>query len=78
MPSATLEVIQKGWKVFAGSEEVGEVTDVGAHDISVRRGTLLRHEFRIPEEYVAEAADGVVDLNVDRGTVESLEVGGGQ
>jgi hypothetical protein len=73
MPSATLVDIQKGWKVFAGAEELGEVTDVGQHAISVRRGTILRHEFQIPEEYVAEATDGVVDLNVDRATVESME-----
>jgi hypothetical protein len=75
MPNATLDTIQKGWKVFAGSEEVGEVMEVGSHDISVRRGTILRHEFRVPEEYVVEAADGVVDLNADRATIDSLEAG---
>ena len=76
MGSATLEDIQKGWKVYAGSEEVGEVADVGEHAISVRRGTILRREFRVPEEWVTEATDGVVDLSVDRSMVEAMEVDG--
>jgi hypothetical protein len=77
MGSATLGDIQKGWKVFAGAEEVGEVADVEEHAISVRRGTILRREFRVPEEYVTEAMDGVVDLSIDRDTVESMEVESG-
>jgi hypothetical protein len=77
MTSATLLDIQIGWKVFAGAEEVGEVAAVGEHEISVRRGTIMRREFRVPEEFVTEATDGVVDLSIDRATVESLEVGRG-
>ncbi len=75
MANETLESIRKGWKVFAGADQVGEVMDVGTHDISVGGGAPLRHVYRVPEEYVAEASDGVVDLRIDRAGLESLEAG---
>jgi hypothetical protein len=73
MTQMRFESIQAGWKVFVGSEEVGEVVDVRGRHIDVRRGSLIKHEYRVPEAYIAEAADGVVDLKVDRATVEALE-----
>lgn len=75
MTQPMLEEIQVGWKVYAGEDEVGDVTEVRSESIDVRRGTLIRHEYRIPAEYVAEVSDGIIDLNIDRATVDGLEVG---
>lgn len=74
MTHPTILDVQKGWKVFAGADEIGHVTDVLPDAIDVQHGTLIRHTYRIPEAHINEASDGVVDLSVDRGTVEALEV----
>jgi hypothetical protein len=66
--------IQTGWKVFAGAEEIGEVTGVGERDFEVRRGILRQHHYQIPMAYVAEATGGVVDLNVEASVLDTLEV----
>jgi len=73
---ATLMDVQKGWKVYAASEELGRVEDVGPNELLVERGTLLRHHYRVPAEYVAEAAEGVVDLTIDRDAVKTLQTMG--
>jgi hypothetical protein len=75
MTQPLLDEIQVGWKVYAGSDEVGEVTDIWHESIDVGRGFLIRHHYRIPADYVAEAGDGKVDLGVDRATVDRLEIG---
>lgn len=75
MTQVRLDDIQRGWKVFAGSEEVGEVESVEGRHLDVQRGLLFKHSYRIPETYIAEAADGVVDLGVDLDVVERLERG---
>ncbi len=63
--------VHKGWKVFVGADQVGEVSDVGQTDIVVKRGSFLKkEEIRVPVEAVAEAADGVVDLRADPRTRE--------
>lgn len=74
MPSPTLEEVQPGWRVFAGPDQVGTVADTREHEIEVTRGTLIRHTYRVPETYVRDADDGVVDLLIDRDTFEDLEV----
>jgi hypothetical protein len=66
--------IENGWKVFAGSEEVGEVVDVATDHLDVKRGTFRHHLYRIPKSYVAEATEGVVDLKLGRSHVDALEV----
>lgn len=71
---ATLLDVQQGWKVFAQADEIGEVVDVGATTFDVRTGTLMQHTYRIPEADIVEAADGLVDLRIDRQTVETMEV----
>jgi hypothetical protein len=73
MTQVRFDLIQPGWKVFVGSDEVGEVVDVQNRHLDVRRGNFIKHAYRIPATYVAEAADGVVDLSIDRETVERLE-----
>ncbi|HET7026535.1 MAG TPA: hypothetical protein VFI28_02465 [Candidatus Limnocylindrales bacterium] len=77
MPSTILEDVQPGWHVYAGTEEVGRVADLGEHELSVRRGTLIHHTYRVPEVFVAEAYDGVVDLAIDKPAFDRLEVGAG-
>ncbi len=74
MTHPTILDVQKGWKVFAGADEIGEVTDVLPNAIDVRHGTLIRHTYRIPGDQINEASDGVVDLSLDRASVEALEV----
>jgi hypothetical protein len=66
--------IQPGMKVFAGSDEIGKVTAVREDDFEVSRGTIFRHVYAIPSEYVDEANDGVIDLSIDRAFVDGLEV----
>ena len=73
---ATVLDVQQGWKVFAQADEIGEVVDVGSNTFDVRTGTLIQHTYRIPEGQIAEAADGLVDLRIDRETVETMEVDG--
>ena len=72
MTSAALQDVQRGWKVFAGDQEIGAVTDIGTDSVTVAKGTLMRHEYRIPADLIAEAAEGVVDLSVDREVIEAL------
>jgi hypothetical protein len=67
--------IQVGWKVFAGSEEVGAVNSVGDAVLEVRRGGVIhQRSFRIPASLIAEASDGVVDVTVDPSELDRLEV----
>jgi hypothetical protein len=67
-----IEDVQPGWKVFAGPEELGSVKEVKGDEIVVSKGGVLnKHEYHVPREYVEDAADGIVDLSVDRATVES-------
>lgn len=65
--------VRRGWKVFLGGERVGEVTDVGHDDITVKRGTLRKHTFRVPIASVVQAGDGVVDLRDDARTKDLLD-----
>ncbi len=71
---AKLLEVQQGWKVFAQADEIGEVVDVGSTTFDVRTGTLMQHTYRIPESDIVEAADGLVDLRIDRETVETMEI----
>jgi hypothetical protein len=69
-----IEDVQKGWKVFAGSEELGEVTEIAPHEIVVSKGGLIgKHEYHVPADLVEDADEGIVDLNVDRETLERLQ-----
>ena len=67
--------IRRGSKVFARGEEIGEVVDIGPNAVDVQKGTLRKHTYRVPISYVVEAAEGVVDLDIDREGVEALELG---
>ena len=73
MTQATTESIRQGWKVFAGSDVIGEVAYVRGAEFGVKRGRLVKHEYVIPIEYVSDAADGVVDLKIGRDAVARLE-----
>jgi hypothetical protein len=73
MTQATAEDIRQGWKVFAGSDVIGEVAYVKGNALGVKSGRLVKHEYVIPIEYVSDAADGVVDLNIGRDAVTRLE-----
>ena len=68
--------VQHGWKVFAGAEEIGSVVDVSNDYLEVQRGLLRRHLYLIPTKYIVEAGEGVVDLDLDRSTLETMEVDG--
>jgi hypothetical protein len=68
-----LEDVQKGWKVFAGSDELGSVTEVAPDEIVVTKGVLNKHEYHVPADLVEDADEGIVDLNVDLATVERLQ-----
>jgi hypothetical protein len=68
-----IEDVQKGWKVFAGPEELGSVKEVGTDEMVVSKGVINRHEYRVPAELIEEADEGIVDLTVDRETVERLQ-----
>ena len=73
MTSPYVADIQVGWKVFAGPEQIGEVTQVADDTLEVTRGTLRRHHYRIPKKYVTEATDGVVDLRIDPAAVGEFD-----
>ena len=68
-----IEDIQRGWKVFAGPEELGSVKEVAANGLLVEKGVINRHEYHVPAELVEDAGDGIVDLNVDREALERLQ-----
>ena len=68
-----IEDVQRGWKVFAGPEELGSVKEVAADGIVVEKGVINRHEYRVPADLVEDAGDGIVDLNVDREALERLQ-----
>jgi hypothetical protein len=68
-----IEDVQKGWKVFAGSDELGSVTEVAPDEIVVTKGVLNKHEYHVPADLVEDADEGIVDLNVDLATVERLQ-----
>lgn len=65
--------IRPGMKVFAGDAEVGRVSAVWDRDFEVTRGLIFRHVYVIPAQYVAEADEGVVELNIDKDAVGRLE-----
>jgi hypothetical protein len=73
MTDPLLEDIERGWKVFAGAEELGKVDAVDAHELVVSKGTLVKHTYHVPAELVEEVSPGVVDLKVDRQTIEDLQ-----
>jgi hypothetical protein len=75
LAQATAENIRQGWKVFAGSDVIGEVAYVRGGEFGVKSGRLVKHEYVIPIECVSDAADGVVDLNISRDAVTRLEAG---
>jgi hypothetical protein len=66
---ALTENIRLGWKVFAGPDVIGEVAYIRDHELGVKSGRLVKHEYVIPMDYVSDAADGVVDLKVGRDAV---------
>ena len=68
-----IEDVQPGWKVFAGPEELGSVKEVKGDEIVVEQGRNAQpaRVSRAAPIYVEDAADGIVDLSVDRATVES-------
>jgi hypothetical protein len=70
---ATSETIRPGWEVFAGPDRVGQVAYVNNDALGVKSGRFVKHVYVIPIEYVSDAADGVVDLSIDRNTVTRLE-----
>ena len=70
---STAENIRQGWKVFAGSDAIGEVAYVKGDELGVKSGRLVRHEYVIPIEYVSDAADGVVDLTIGLDAVTELQ-----
>jgi hypothetical protein len=74
MTHPSVVAIQHGWKVFAKDEEIGHVVDVAPGHIDIQRGLLTKHHYRVPQSLITEAADGVVDLDVDRASVEAFEV----
>ncbi len=66
MAIIALEDMQRGWKVFGGFQEVGEVADVEPAQLGVKHGRLTKHVTRVPTAKIVEAADGVVDLRPDQ------------
>ena len=75
MTHVTAENIRQGWRVYAGSDIIGEVAYVRGDEFGVKRGRIVKHEYVIPIKYVSAAADGVVDLQIDRDAVSRLEIG---
>lgn len=67
--------IQVGWRVFAGSEQVGAVAQIDADALEVERGRLRHHRYRFPRDLVREATDGVVDLDVEPSMIDTFESG---
>ena len=74
MTHVTAENIRQGWTVYAGSDIIGEVAYVKGDEFGVKRGRIVKHEYVIPIEYVSAAADGVVDLQIDRDALSKLEI----
>jgi hypothetical protein len=70
-----IEDVQRGWKVFAGPDELGSVKDVGDGELVVTKGIINRHEYHVPAELIEETdpEHGVVDLSVDRAALEQRE-----
>ena len=75
LPTAAFDEIQRGWKVYASTSEIGRVEDIADDELVIRRGRLIRHTYRVPADYVDSAVDGIVDLTLDRDQVERLESG---
>ena len=73
MTQATTENIRQGWKVFAGSDAIGEVAYIRDDELGVKSGRLVKRQYVIPIEYVSDAADGVVDLKIGRDAVTELQ-----
>lgn len=73
MTHALTENIRQGWKVFAGPDAIGEVAYVRGHELGVKSGRFVKHEYVIPMDYVSDAADGVVDLKIGRDAVTALK-----
>jgi len=73
MTTVDLQNVQRGWKVFAGDQEIGNVAEVATDELTVAKGTLVRHAYRIPADKVAEAADGVVDVEIDPAELTTFE-----
>jgi len=74
MTNVDLQNVQRGWKVFAGDQEIGNVAEVATDELTVAKGTLVRHAYyRIPADRVAEAADGVVDVEIDPAELTTFE-----
>ena len=73
--SPILEDVQKGWKVYAGADEIGRVDEVGDDSLTVSKGLLVRRTYRVPAEVVQDVdeGEGVIDLTVDRETLETLQ-----
>ena len=69
-----IEDVQKGWKVFAGPDELGSVKEVADDQLVVTKGLINRHEYRVPADLIEDAdpEHGIVDLSVDRATVEQF------
>ena len=73
MTQALTENIRLGWKVFAGPDAIGEVADIRDHELGVKSGRLVKHEYVITIDYVSDAADGFVDLKIGRDDVTELQ-----
>lgn len=73
MTTSHIADIQVGWRVFAGSEQIGEVTRIRDDALEVERGRLRRHLYRFPRSLVKEATDGVVDLELEAGGIDEFE-----
>jgi hypothetical protein len=73
MTHASLQEVQRGWKVYAGNQQVGTVSAVAPDQLTLEKGRLMRHHYRVPIERVAEAAAGVVDLNIGPGEMVAFE-----
>ncbi len=67
--------IRQGWRVYTGADIIGEVAYVRGDEFGVKRGRIVKHEYVIPIKYVSVAADGIVDLQIDRDAVSKLEIG---
>jgi hypothetical protein len=67
-------IVSKGWKVYVGSKEVGEVEDVTERELAVKRGTLVKHVYYVPIDTVVEASEGIVDIRDEGRTRELLDI----
>jgi len=74
MTSTLQATVSKGWKVYLGSTEVGEVEEVSEHELAVKRGTLVKHVYYVPLDTVVEASDGIVDIRDEGRTRELLDI----